>query len=343
VLLGWAPARADVLGQWDFSQGWNQSSGVVASSYAIPGLTLSYLPKTPIYQVPAAQGQPNPPQVQFATTGSFGIGNLGSTSNSVVMQMPDMRGYGLVTGLMGSFPQRSNGDGSPAHLNRYSIVMDVYIPGSTYGQLPPDTAPYLTLLQTRLGVDGAWFIEKVSQDMGVAASYGGDVLPDAWNRLALVMNLSDSATVPHYQAYINGTLVATHVPADVPQDSSRSIELVTGYPDRDPPVPPDLFTDGRFSIASLNTSYPGLGTSSAFFLFNADRNNSIDGPTKGELGTLYVANLQFRDDAMTGATVAALGGAAPGVIPVPEPATLGLLAAAALAATGWSARRRAAN
>lgn len=325
--LGPRSAWAGVVGQWDFADGWNSSNGLITASSTISGLTLSYLPKTPFYGLPAALSQPNPPPLQFASTGSFGIGNLGSGSDAVVMRVPDMRGYGMVTGLMAKFPQMVNGDSGATKLNRYSVVMDVYVPGSTNAERPPN---YLTLLQTRLGGDGAWLLDKRDDTTGVASSYGGAVTPNAWHRVAMVMNLSNSGAVSQYQAYVNGSLAANIVPIDVPLTSSRNSELVTR----------DVYTNGAFSIGTLNDSYPGLGTDSAFYLFNADRNDATDGPTLGELGTLYVANLQFRDDAMTSEQVAALGGPAPGVIPVPEPATLGLLGAAGLAAGFRMTRRR---
>lgn len=321
---------ADIIGQWDFAAGWsNQPSGLIRSHAAIDGLTLSYLPNTPFYQSPIAHGDnsppANPPQLQFATTGSFGIANLGSGSDTVVMQVPDMRGYGLVTGLMARFPPMTNGDGTPTRLNRYSVVMDVYVPAATDAQLSP---PYLTLFQTRLVNDGAWFIDKRDDTTGVATGYGGAVTPDAWHRLALVMNLSDSGAVSQYRAYVNGSLAADIVPNSVPT-SERAFDLLAK----------DLFTDKAFSIGRLDDSYPHLGADSAFFLFNADRNVGGEGLLTGELGQLYVANLQFRNDAMTSQQVAALGGAAPGVIAVPEPTTLGLVGAAAACAAALARRR----
>lgn len=325
--IGLPQAAAGVVGQWDFADGWNSSNGLITASSAISGLTLSYLPKTPFYGLPAALSQPNPPPLQFASTGSFGIGNLGSGSHAVVMRVPDMRGYGMVTGLMAKFPQMVNGDGVATKLNRYSVVMDVYVPGATDAERPPN---YLTLLQTRLGGDGAWLIDKRDDTTGVASSYGGTVTANAWHRVAMVMNLSDSGAVSQYRAYVNGSLAANIVPNDVPLTSSRNSELLTR----------DVYTNGAFSIGTLDDSFAGLGTDSAFYLFNADRNDATDGPTLGELGTLYVANLQFRDDAMTSEQMAALGGPDPGVIPVPEPATLGLLAAAGLAAGVRMPRRR---
>jgi hypothetical protein len=324
-------AVGGVVGQWDFANGWDADTGIVPAVSAIPRLSLSYLPKTPLYQYPAAHDgntpPANPPQLAFATTGSFGIANLGDSSDTAVMRMPDMRSFGAVTGLMATFPRMVNGDGNPTRLNRYSVVMDVYVPQTTDDQQPPS---YLTLFQTRLVNDGAWFIDKRDDTTGVASSYGGTVTPDAWHRLALVMNLSDSGAVSQYRAYVNGSLAANLVPDTVPQNSERNIDLVTN----------DLFTDKAFSVGTLNDAAPGLnlGPDSAFFLFNADKNVGTTGLTTGELGTLYVANLQFRDDALTDSQIAALGGPGPGLIPVPEPGTLGLLAMAGLAAA-WTGLR----
>jgi hypothetical protein len=90
-------ASAGVIGEWDFASGWgNQSSGLIQPASAIPGLSLSYFPNTSLYQLPIAHGNrsppPNPPQLQFATTGSFGNGNLGGGSSTVGMRVPDKRG-----------------------------------------------------------------------------------------------------------------------------------------------------------------------------------------------------------------------------------------------------------
>ena len=71
--LGPPTAIAGVVGQWDFANGWNSSNGLIPAVSGISGLSLSYLPKTEYYQYPQAKSQPNPPQLQFATTGSFGI------------------------------------------------------------------------------------------------------------------------------------------------------------------------------------------------------------------------------------------------------------------------------
>jgi hypothetical protein len=80
----------------------------------------------------------------------------------------------------------------------------------------------------------------------------------------------------------------------------------------------DLVPDGGWSIGTLADSAAALPAShSGFFLFN-DQSN--------EYGELYVANLQFRDDALSSEAVLGLGGPAGGAIPVPEPGSLAYLA-----------------
>ena len=93
----------------------------------------------------------------------------------------------------------------------------------------------------------------------------------------------------------------------------------------DPTMPTGaLQADGRFSIYTLGqiTSQQLANATgpSVFFLFNDNT---------GEVGETFVANLQFRDDALSAAEILALGGATGGVIPVPEPSTLALTGACA--------------
>ena len=93
----------------------------------------------------------------------------------------------------------------------------------------------------------------------------------------------------------------------------------------------DLVPDGLWSIAALSVTQSSLpSNASGFFAFNDD---------SGEVGELYVANMQFRNDALTAGEIAALGGAAPGPIAVPEPTGLVGLAVAAVGVV--AARRNA--
>jgi hypothetical protein len=309
LCCGGPRAAGDVIGQWDFSTG---SIGPISG---MSGLSTAYLPNTPFYS--AFGGQPNPPALAFATTSSFGIANLGGSGSTQVLRIPDARGYGPVTGLMTTFPKLTNGGPAAARLNDYSVVMDVLIPAASFA----GDSTYISLFQNSAAADAMLFVRKpaAAKPLGKGPSYGGDVTADAWHRIALVMSLDRPTSQPRYQAFLDGSLVSEMVWDDIILDSQVNSDIKDFY----------LVPDGGFAIGTLADSHPSLSSSqSAFFLFN-DNN--------GEVGQLYVANLQFRDNALTAAEIAALGAAAPGPIAVPEPSTWALLASAAAAAL--SARR----
>ncbi len=312
LLLGAQPLRAELVGNWDFG------TSSLAAVESLPGVALQYLPDTPIYQ--AAGGPPDPPPLAFGSPQSFGITPLGSATTPV-MQMPDMRGYGVATGLLASFPLMANGSlpgGEPAtKLNRYSLVMDMLVPTSTFAE-PPN---YLTIFQPRGNADGALFVRKPSRQIGATVAYGGDIQPDTWHRIAMVMELDNATNQPRYETYVDGAKVGEIIWDDIIPDNPRDQALK----DR------DLIPDGDWSIAALAETSPLLPAElSGFFALN---DNS------GELGLSYVANLQFRSDALSSLAVAALGGPAAGPIPVPEPSGLALLVAAAAGIGGRWLRR----
>jgi hypothetical protein len=150
-------------------------------------------------------------------------------------------------------------------------------------------------------------------------------MPDTWYRLALVMNLDAASNVPRYESFLNGQKVGEIIWDNIVVETDRDDALKTR----------DLFVDGASSIGSdtdthslLGNYYPSL---SAFFLFNDN---------DSEVGELYVANLQFRDSAMTQAEVTQLGGATGGVIAVPEPTSLAIAGTALLCLGGASWRRQ---
>jgi hypothetical protein len=310
VLGASGPLPAALVGNWDFG------TGALTAVEALPGTLLQYLPDTPIYSL--AGGTADPPPLAFATADAFGIASLGP-AESLVMRMPDMRGRGSATGLMASFPLMTNGQldgGAATKLNRYTLVMDVLLPSISY-EGPPT---YLALFQPRGNADAALFVRKPTRQYGAAIAYGGSVPPDTWHRLAMVMALDRSTSVARYETFIDGAKVGEIVWDQIVVDSTRNEELKTR----------DLVPDGAWSIAALADTLGLLPADrSGFFAFN---DNS------GELGVAYVANLQFRADALSSAEIAALGGPAAGPIPVPEPAA-GLTALFGMAVVA-AARRR---
>ena len=328
---GVRPSAAGIIGQWDFSQGWNNAhgsvSGVISPVSGVPQLSLVHLAQTSYYTT--FGGSPPKPQLDFQTTSAFGIANLGTDGSTVVMKLPDARDKGGATGLLAQFPLRTNGAPGSTALNRYSLVMDVLVPETTFrtAEELQGTTQYLALFQSNPSQDAAWFVRNTgaTTTLGVAASYGGPFAHGAWQRLALVMALDEPTSSARYRAYIDGQEVSSLVWDSIATDSTRNIALRNV----------DLVNDGNFAIGTLARAFPSLfqtsTSESVFTLFNDGTN---------ELGELYVANLQFRDDALSPTEIAALGGPAPGVVPVPEPATLGLLGAAGLAAGCRLTRRR---
>ena len=292
---------AGVVGNWDFG------AGSLAAAALVPGAQLTALPTTPFYA--AYGGTPNPPALQFNTTASFGISSLGAYGGHV-MRVPDMSGRGAAAGLMAQMPVISNGQlaggGAATKLNRYSVVMDVLVPAASF-----DVAPnYIALFQPRANADGSWFVREPSRNVGSTVAYSAvnSFLPDTWYRIAQVMELDAATSTPRCTYFIDGSPVGSIIWDTIVVDDQRNADLKAR----------DLVPDGGWSIGTLADSAAGLpAAQSGFFLFN-DQSN--------EYGELYVANLQFRDDALSSEAVLGLGGPAGGAIPVPEPGSLAYLA-----------------
>lgn len=300
-LLSIPASQGGVVGNWDFG------AGSLAAAALVDGAQLTALPTTLFYA--AYGGTPNPPPLQFNTTASFGISPLGAFGGHV-MRVPDMSGRGAAAGLMAQMPVISNGQlaggGAATKLNRYSVVMDVLVPAASF-----DVAPnYIALFQPRANSDGSWFVREPTRNLGSTVSYSpvNSFMPNTWYRIAQVMELDAATSAPRCTYFIDGSLVGSIIWDTIPVDDQRNADLKAR----------DLVPDGGWSIGTLADSAAGLPTNqSGFFLFNDQTN---------EYGELYVANVQFRDDALTPEAVLGLGGPAGGAIPVPEPGSLACLA-----------------
>jgi hypothetical protein len=316
TVVSGSTSRAGVIGSWDFN------AGSLAAAAVVPGATLTRLPDTPYY-VPYG-GTPNPPALAFATTADFGIAPLGGYTGKV-MRVPDMSGRGAAAGLMASFSPLANGllprGAAATKLNRYSVVMDILVPNSSFG----GSVGYIALFQPRANNDGSWFVREPTRNMGSTVAYSAvnSFQPDTWYRVAQVIALDAATSAPRCEYFLNGSRVGVIVPDQIVVDDDRNATLKNQ----------DLVPDGAWSIGTLSDSAATLPASqSGFFVFNDQ---------SSEYGELYVANLQFRDDALGVDALAALGGPGGGVIPVPEPGGLhGLLAfvAAWLAAASCKPR-----
>lgn len=314
------PARTEVIGSWDFSSG--SLVGTAGSQ-----VRLRHAPLTPAYSnysaayayyratidpsLPALQSAPS---LAYGTTDSFGIQSLGAASRTV-LRVPDARGAGQFTGLVADFDRSGQGK-----VNRYSVIMDVLIPQTTFNE----TNRWISLFQPRANADGLLFADtnlngSGGYDFGVANGYVGGFQPDVWQRVALVIDLEAQAGQPRYMTYLNGLAKAA---------------IETPGADRDPAI------DGPLSIGRLTDSNPRQAPT----LFNnlADASKTtlfFFNDEDFDLGTLYVANLQFRDTAMSAGEIAALGGPTAAAIAVPEPASI-VIAGSALLGLGGAARWR---
>jgi hypothetical protein len=320
ALPGMPAARSEVIGNWDFS---TSSLTPLAGSIA-----LSELRTKPYYT--GFGGQPGIPAVEFGSSATFGIAGPGGGTQTV-LRVPNTAGYGPMGGLIAEFPRRVNATANS--LNRYTVIMDVLIRQAAYDAVyARQGGNYLSLFQTGPTTDAELFIDGRDQaglpgavrPLGIAGVYGGDVVADQWHRIAWVANLDAPTNEPRFQAYLNGELVSSLVwdqllAEGLATNDSVKLDLT------DPTMPAGaLQADGRFSIATLGQisggQLPDYQTS-AFFLFNDNTN---------ELGEVFVAHLQFRDEPLSASQIQSLGGVDGQPIAVPEPATLGLAAVAAV-------------
>jgi hypothetical protein len=320
-------ARGEVLGNWDFSGGSLGDAAGIA--------TLAELSTKPYYS--AFGGEPGIPAAEFGPPATFGIAGPGGLAKTV-LRVPNTAGYGPMGGLIAEFPRRVNAAGNS--LNRYTLVMDLLVRQTAYDEVyARGTRQYMSLFQTAPLADGDLFIDVRDQaglpgadrPLGVAGTYGGDVVADQWHRVALVATLDAPESEPRLRAYVNGQPVSTLVwdtllAEGLATNDSVKLDLT------DPSMPSGaLQTDGRFSIATLGQisggQLPDYQTS-AFFLFNDNAD---------EVGEVFLAHLQFRDEPLSAAQIQSLGGVDGQPIAVPEPTSLGL--AAAVTAALLAARR----
>jgi hypothetical protein len=313
-------AHGEVIGNWDFSTG---SLAPLTGSVA-----LSELRTKPYYA--AFGGQPGIPTAAFGSPASFGITGPGGAAKTV-LRVPNTAGYGPMGGLIAEFPRQVNATANS--LNRYTVIMDVLVRQSAYDAVyARQTGNYLSLFQTGPRTDGELFIDVRDQaglpgadrPLGVGGVYGGDVVADQWHRLAWVATLDAPTSEPRFRAYVNGQPASTLVWDDLlAEGQAINDPAKLALVDSDMPSGA-LQTDARFSIATIGQisggAVPDYQTS-AFFLFNDNTD---------EVGEVFVAHLQFRDEPLSASQIQGLGGVSGQPIAVPEPATLGLAGAAAV-------------
>jgi hypothetical protein len=163
-----------ITGQWDFNQG---------DLRATTGQALEYFNAT--VQT----------DTTFGTTTSFGIADLGGEPAGVLRYVPSAANWGGYKLHHGAAPNAGG-----AYVNQYTVIYDVYYPMTSHNQ-------WRALFQTSTsnGNDGDFFI-NAANGVGISGSYQGSVLPGAWNRIALAVDVS-SPLSPAVAKWINGVKV----------------------------------------------------------------------------------------------------------------------------------------
>ncbi len=192
----------------------------------------------------------------------------------------------------------ANGGGT--YVNQYSLILDVKLPAvGGWMSLYQTAASYTDATSTfdLSNANDGDWFVNPAAGIGISGSYGGTVVQDSWHRLALTV---DNVT-GNFTSYIDGVQVQQNVGS--------------------------VGTDARFSLYGPTT--PELYD---WFLLFADETGGA-----AERGAVVVNHFQFRDWAMTGDEIAALGGASASG-PIPEPSSI-VLAALGIAAVACIRRR----
>jgi hypothetical protein len=165
------PTRAGVTGQWDFN------SGDLSATF---GTALSYRGDTAASTV--------------FMTDTIG----GQTAN--IMRFPaatSLQGYTMTHGMA------PNGGGS--YVNQWTLIMDIKFTADTSGN-------YHALLQSNQGnANDADLWVNPSNGIGFGGVYHGTLAPDAWHRIAFVVDASSATSANNsVRKFIDGTMVGVN-------------------------------------------------------------------------------------------------------------------------------------
>jgi WD40 repeat protein len=179
--LGEVEPATGVTGYWDFEDG-NLTARI--------GCPLEYF-----YDYPSQTESES--KTRFGTCSDFHIAKIGAVDVGVLaFEDFDMDcGYRLFSGAL------ANGGGK--QVNRYTLLMDLYLPKSTDGRVIPifNANPHNRNLP-ELEITG-------NGGLGVDGTYFGDFKRGEWRRLVCVIDLSTTLE-PTMTTYLNGDLVGVH-------------------------------------------------------------------------------------------------------------------------------------
>ena len=177
-----------------------------------------------------------------------------------------------------------NGGGD--YVNDYTIVMDVMFPKLGNGDwislynteyCSDNTDSQNPVCDHRFRPGGDWFVDDVSNGLGISGDYSGKITVDTWHRLALTIN---SSTLEH-TSYIDGIQVNKIVGA--------------------------VYQDGRFSLYHADTA---LYEDPLMALIGV----VLFGDENGNMGEVYINSVHMYDRVFKQEEVGDLGGAHAGGI-----------------------------
>ncbi|RME96324.1 MAG: hypothetical protein D6766_01020, partial [Verrucomicrobia bacterium] len=168
------PARAGLVGQWDFEQG---------DLRATVGGDMTYL----------STGGDTQAQTVFGTTTALGIPDINGQPAKVM-------GFPATDPGMGySIPTPVSPNGGGALVNQWTLILDIMFPASSSGK-------WRSIIDTDLGLinpDGELFVNP-GNGIGISGNYSGQVLPDTWHRIAFVIDQGPANVI---RKYIDGVEV----------------------------------------------------------------------------------------------------------------------------------------
>ena len=171
LVLSTPAALGAITGQWDFDSG---------DLRATAGAPMEFLD---------GPGGATARGTEFNTTTKFAIPDIGRTA-AKVLRFPRMESTNM--GYLVPHGSPPNGDGT--RVNQYTVIMDVYFPGSSSGA-------FRSLFQADNEGEAEFYLNPANA-VGVSGDYAGEVTPDAWHRVAFAVDVSGRA--PTVLKYVDG-------------------------------------------------------------------------------------------------------------------------------------------
>jgi hypothetical protein len=213
--------QAQPVGQWDFNNG-----DLTPTTGSLP---LTYLD---------AATQTG---TSFGTTTSFGIADVAGTAAKVMK-------FGAFTAPSGyGMPVSAVANGGGSLVNDWTLIMDVLYPSSS-------DKKFRALIETdnRVLVADADFFINPNDGVGISGIYNGNVTPDQWHRIALVVDVDNT----RLREYVDGVFVGQQALPVSNLDGRWALAPDLGaqlFTDNDGDVAPGFVNSIQFRDVALTT------------------------------------------------------------------------------------------